>query len=62
MRRTQIDALRRALADLADRPETSFALRDYLETARERDLVDVMNEIEVLAATLTVQHNDEECS
>lgn len=49
MRRTQVEAARQALADLAVRPETSFALPDYLETARARDLVDVMNEIDGLS-------------
>ncbi len=45
----QFDDIARQLADLAERPETSFALRTYLRSAVERDSVDVMNEIDLLA-------------
>lgn len=40
---------RRKLANLAASPETSEALRTYLNAAVSRDPVDVMNEIDVLA-------------
>ncbi|WP_299733411.1 hypothetical protein [uncultured Tateyamaria sp.] len=45
----QFDAIAQKLADLADRPETSFVLRAYLKAVADRDIVDVINEIEVLA-------------
>ncbi|WP_299506165.1 hypothetical protein [uncultured Roseobacter sp.] len=45
----QFAAIAQKLADLTDLPETGFALRAYLKAAADRDIVDVMNEIEVLA-------------
>lgn len=50
----QFDDIARQLADLAERPETSFALRTYLRSAAERDIVDVMNEVERLAEFLAL--------
>ncbi len=49
----QIDRFRQKLADLDNLPETSFALRSYLKSAIERDVVDVMNEIDLLARLLS---------
>jgi len=42
----------RELADLAEQPETSFALRAFLLSSAKRDIVDVMNEIDLLAHIL----------
>lgn len=52
MHRARIKDIARKLAGLAAQPETSFALRTYLQAAAERDVVDVMNEIDVLARIL----------
>jgi hypothetical protein len=49
----QNDAFRQKLADLDNLPDTSFALRSYLKSAIERDVVDVMNEIDLLARILS---------
>ena len=45
----QIDCFKQKLAEIAEMPETSFALRKFLDAAVERDVVDVMNEIDLLA-------------
>lgn len=45
----QFEDIARQLADLGEQSETSFALRTYLRTAVERDIVDVLNEIDLLA-------------
>ena len=58
MQGTQIDAVRRALANLATRPETSFALRDYLRASRDRDIVDLLHEIDCLAEVTTLGPED----
>ncbi|WP_162497456.1 hypothetical protein [Roseovarius dicentrarchi] len=42
----------RKLATLAAKPDTSFALQQYLQTSADRDIVDVMNEIDCLARIL----------
>lgn len=49
MHGTQLGDIARKLARLADLPETSSALRAYLNSAADRDIVDVMNEVELLA-------------
>lgn len=49
MEHPDYECFRRKLADLADSPETSDALRSYLRGALQRDPVDVLNEIDVLA-------------
>jgi histone H3/H4 len=49
MKALDLAPIRRKLADLADSPATSDALRSYLSEALRRDTVDVMNEIDVLA-------------
>lgn len=53
-----IDALRKRLTKLLELPETSDALRSYLETALSRDPVDVLGEIEVLSGLLNLDPND----
>lgn len=53
MELSHLNTIRRKLTDLADTEETSNALRAYLNTALQRDIVDVLNEIEVLANVLS---------
>jgi hypothetical protein len=55
------DALSVALAGLQDLPETSHALRRYLSESLERDPVDVLNEIEILARVVA-EHAPEDGS
>lgn len=45
----QFEDIARKLADLAEQSETSFALRAYLRSAADRVIVDVTNEIDLLA-------------
>ncbi|MCQ0090594.1 hypothetical protein [Roseovarius sp. M141] len=52
MNRAQMDEFRQKLAELAARQDTSHALRAFLLTAGQRDSVDVINEIETLAAVM----------
>ncbi|MDF1670167.1 MAG: hypothetical protein P1U83_11180 [Roseovarius sp.] len=55
MELSQLNTIRRKLADLADTEETSNALRAYLNTTLQRDIVDVIHEIEVLSSTLSAR-------
>ena len=48
MKALDVVPFRRKLADLAGNAETSGALRAYLDAALQRDVVDVLNEIDVL--------------
>lgn len=52
MHRARIKDIARKLAALGAQPETSFALRKYLQASAERDIVNVMNEIDCLARIL----------
>ena len=59
MHTAQFRGIARKLADLAEQPETSFALRTFLLSSANRDIVDVMNEID-LRARILAEHAPEE--
>tara|TARA_R110000851_G_scaffold333445_1_gene513218 strand:+ start:35453 stop:35641 length:189 start_codon:yes stop_codon:yes gene_type:complete len=48
----QFGVIARKLAVLAVKPDTSFALQAFLNSSATRDIVDVMNEIDLLARIL----------
>ncbi|WP_448329403.1 hypothetical protein [Sulfitobacter sp. M13] len=52
MKTDQFGDIARKLAVLAAQPDTSFALRAFLNSSTTRDIVDVMNEIDCLARIL----------
>ncbi|PVA09040.1 hypothetical protein DC366_15895 [Pelagivirga sediminicola] len=52
MQTDPFEHIARKLAALAAKPDTSFALRRYLQSSADRDIVDVMNEIDCLARIL----------
>lgn len=59
MHGARIKDIARKLATLAAQPETSLALQTYLQTSAERDIFDVMNEIDCLARILAERAPEE---
>ncbi len=52
MHTARFEDIARKLAVLSAKPDTSFALRSFLNPSATRDIVDVINEIDCLARIL----------
>jgi len=52
MHTARFEVIARKLAVLSAKPDTSFALKAFLNPSATRDIVDVMNEIDCLARIL----------